>query len=216
MGQKKLASLGSGLLSCAMLSSPVSPRRSWRRVCRYVCCFLLVALVAALWPLKGYRIKDDDVFVDSVASPYMRTLFVGAMDPLPEIARTKPVRFESVTLETEREAEDYLDPYVEWQEDDGTWDEAAVWIPERIPDRLVVLVRRGNLVCSVYVNAIEASLFPGMTRETLALECLATVREALGKEITGVTTFYNPPARQFWFDRARPFLKRYNLAVSAT
>jgi hypothetical protein len=176
-----------------------SPKSTRRRVWRFVFPTFLLALVAALWPVKGYRI-DEDEFLKALGCPCL-----GVLGPHGATFTYSDV----VVRETFRESRKYLEALIE-SSVETQWDEVRGFdvLGLGLADGgFYFALRRWNVVCEVVVY--DEPLAVETSQEDIARECLDSICDGLEREIPGVTTFYNPPARQLWIDRVRPFLRKH-------
>ncbi len=182
-----------------------SPNATGRRVRAFVITGLVALVVVGIWPLKGYRI-DEIKFVDALASPY-----VGARHASSRTEDGKPGRFEFFCAKTALQAREAFDGDTEEptpvvfgiREHDAV----AYDCVDDYFDAYVLVFRKSNVTGSVMLPFKDVP--PGKDTAQLAHECLTAILDGIDREIPGVTPFYNPPARQLWIDRVRPFLDKH-------
>ena len=189
-----------------MAKSEDSPKCTRRRVWQFVVGSLVVVVVLALWPLKGYRI-DEKKFVDALGSPY-----IGARHASTRKQDGKPVRFDIYCPKTGGQARESF-----WSAAGDDLDAEVFHVPvyqaiafamdDDYLEAWAICFQRSNFIGSIIVPHHDLPL--GKTDGHLARECLDVVLEGIEREIPGVTTFYNPPARQLWIDRVRPVLWKH-------
>lgn len=186
-----------------------SPQGTRRRGRLLVLGSLVILLALAVWPLKGYRI-DEREFGNSLGYPHFVAFRRGGLGALIEpaaVAETKPVLLGVRATETARNARKYdLLLRAGYVEVPG-FPANALASAKHASGEFRVEFHYRNLACAVQVY--QKPLPGGKTQEQLAREAMEAILDGLDRELPGVTTFYNPPARQFWFDRLKPFLDKH-------
>ena len=201
-----------------------SPQATRRRVWRFVCGSLFVVAVVGLWPIKGYKI-DKDRFLTSLGPPYFGGSYHNGFpkDP-PDDGRAvggiwsvwTPMDCRDV-FELQRREASLGTAYLERSGNGLTYFEgidsnALSWSltdREDSKDSFVGFVwHHRNVVVRATIAFGDRPL--GRSPEQTVRDALGVVRDGIDREIAGVTTFYNPPAKQLWHDRVRPFFgKRF-------
>ncbi len=196
-----------------MTKSEESPHTTRRRVWCFAFVSLVVVAVFSLWPRKGYRI-DLGAFGTPFASPLSEGQELWSVGD-----GGYWVNLTFVGSETDRGGQQFLSinrvmaglPFVGGDRPVVT---EVIELPEfnaRIHsyegDRLkgfILLFGRCNIAGSATVRELPA----GTSEKEAAIEILTAIYDDLDREIPGVTTFYNPPARQLYYDRLRPYFRK--------
>ncbi len=218
-----LAVRGPTRVVSAMAKSGHSPQATRRRVWRFVFGCLVIVLAVALWPLKGYRI-DGNRFLSSVGPPHFGDTNHNG-DPENSITEgAGACRFRDFrTAMACRDAFEYRmgnesqkgtklnKDGIDWNQIPEIDPNVFAWSMNVLEDREIWAVgffwyRRNVLVeAQVLSTGIRSDKSP----EQVVREAFGVVRDGIDREIPGVTTFYNPPARQLYYDRVRPFLAKH-------